>query len=148
MTDEFSDGLTEKQRAYVENRLAGMSKAAAFRASYDCEGWKPEAIYVNAWRVEQNAKVRGRLAALRQARIEEADLTRHEHVARLEALQERALAEGDLKAALRAEELIGRAMGLYVEKHQQVESDDPDVLTAELNKLRAERGADPAETRH
>ena len=147
MTDGFDD-LTEKQRVYVEQRLAGMSKAAAYRAAYDAENMKPESVFVAAWKVENNGKVRQRLAALRAQRIEEADLTRHEHVARLEALQERALAEGDLKAALRAEELIGRATGLYVEKHQQVESDDPAVLEAELNKLRAERGADPAETRH
>ena len=142
------DDLTPKQRAYVENRLAGMGKAAAFRASYDCEGWKAEAIYVNAWRVEQNAKVRGRLAALRAAAVEEAALTRGEHVARLEALQERAIADGDLKAALRAEELIGRAMGLYVEKVQRVEEDDPAKLQAELDRLRAQRHDTPQAWRH
>ena len=46
----------------------------------------------------------------------EVPLTRERHLARLAELRQEAVAVGQLSAAVRAEELVGRAMRYYVER--------------------------------
>lgn len=140
--------LTPSQAKFVERLAAGDTASDAYRAAYGCLGWQSNTIWARASELRRNSKVRAWLDAAREAQADTINLTKDQHLRDLERMKDRCEASGDLKGAIRCLELAGRASGLYTERVQHIESDDPAVLEAELNKLRAERGAEPQETRH
>jgi hypothetical protein len=62
----------------------------------------------------------------------------HQRVlSRLDELSREAQAKGQISAAIRAEELIGRARGLFVERTQDVEIDFDNLTPAQRAKVQA-----------
>ena len=55
-------GLTAKQDTYAKLRANGLTKAEAYRQSYDCKDSLDSTIHVNAVKLESNDKVASRIA--------------------------------------------------------------------------------------
>lgn len=62
--------LTAKQEKYCQLRAAGKNQSDAYRGAYVTKNMKPEAIWVNASKIEKNAKVALRLEEL-NAKVEQ-----------------------------------------------------------------------------
>lgn len=57
--------LTAKQEQFAQNIIAGMNQADAYRSAYSCKNMSDNAIYVNASKLANDAKVALRLKELR-----------------------------------------------------------------------------------
>ena len=73
-------GLTSKQEAFAQAVADGMSQADAYRAAYNTEKFKPEALWVNASKLMADARVSLRVAELRAALAEKALWKREDSV--------------------------------------------------------------------
>ena len=108
--------LTPKQEAFAQNVASGMTQADAYRNSYNAENMKPETIWSNASQLMSDTKVLQRVEELQAKGAEIAALTLAKHLARLEELSRDAQAAEEYNAAIKAEELRGKASGLYTER--------------------------------
>jgi hypothetical protein len=113
-----TDGLTDQQRAFavsvgrddmrpVEAYIKHYGKAATEKSSAEMASrlrWKPAVMDM--------------ITELRRRAGEEAKVTMGSHIKKLQELRDQAYDEGKVAAAIRAEELIGKASGLYVEQVQ------------------------------
>jgi len=121
LTDEF--GLTEKQRKFAENVVAGNSLADAYRNAYDCSNMKPATIQRNAVALMADNRVATRvevLAAERRRQSEAVTVSDRDKVAT--KLREWLDGEAATQSQLRAAELLGKACGMFrdvVEDHRE-----------------------------
>lgn len=115
--------LTPKQEAFAQNVASGMTQADAYRNSYNAENMKPSTVQENASRLMSDSKVSARVAELQAKGAELATLTLAKHLARLEELSRDAQAAEEYNAAIKAEELRGKASGLYTERVDHTSSD-------------------------
>ena len=72
--------------------------------------------YVNA--LMARSRVKARIAEYKTNTAANARRTLPEHIRQLEKLRDQAIAEGEINNAIKAEELIGKVSGLYVEKKE------------------------------
>jgi hypothetical protein len=123
--------LTPKQLAFVQGILAGKSASDAYRAAYQCDRMSHATVWAEASRLRNDRNVTAWLAAARTAHLGNARVTLEQHVARLDELKQHALATGNVGAAVQAEQLIGKALGHYVERYADV-SPDPMASLKEI----------------
>jgi hypothetical protein len=122
ITDEY--GLTEKQRKFAENVIAGMSIADSYRNSYDASDMQPATVQRRAAELMVNGKVKACMDALAAVRRRQSEATTVSDRDMLVTLL-RKWSKGDESATssqLRAAELLGKACGLYrdvVEDHRE-----------------------------
>ena len=144
MTKSANVKLTEKQELFCQAKAAGKSnKAAAIDA-----GFLPASASVTASRMMNNAAIVKRIASLAKGEglsqavqlklVESIADDRQAHIRRLAELSDMARSKGQTSAAIRAEELIGRCLGFYVEQsvalnvQQKVEEAKPEEIRAAL----------------
>lgn len=121
--------LTEKQFEFVRGIVAeGLSATAAYRQAYDCANMANETIWANASRLFHDSKIVAWVEASRLALLHGGEYTVERHVAELEALRREARAAGNYGASVKATELQGKAMGLYVERVRNEGPSDADLL--------------------
>lgn len=132
-SDELPD-LTPSQRKFVEGILAGKTASDAYRAAYDCSSSQDNSIWVRASELRSNRKVQVWLSAARKAELGACKRTKEQHIARLDSLQEIAVASGNIGAAVQAEQLIGKVEGHYSENVNLNLNAPTDVLD-EIRKL-------------
>ncbi len=114
------DGLTEKQRIFVEiytENEGRMTPTACARQA----GYKVERANVTSSELLNIKKFPRVTAAVMKRREEIADTHRvqmNKHVQELARLRERALGEKSYSAAVNAERLRGQAAGLYIERKE------------------------------
>ena len=108
--------LTPKQEAFAKNVASGMTQADAYRAAYAAGKMKPESVQVNASKLMSDAKVAQRVSELRNDGAEKAAYTLADHLERLAELGRGAEAEGKFDAAIKAEEIRGKAAGFHTAK--------------------------------
>ena len=118
--------LTVKQNraavAYVAN---GGDKSAAYRTAYDSEGMAPATINSRAHELFGNGKIAARVKELEQERLVAEGLTPERVKARLIYHEGRADFNGKHGAAIRAVELQGKAIGMFVDRveaHTRIEA--------------------------
>ena len=122
ITDEY--GLTEKQRKFAENVIAGMSIADSYRNSYDASEMQPATVQRRAAELMVNGKVKACIETLAAARKRQSEATTVSDRDMLVTLL-RQWSKGEAPATqtqLRAAELLGKACGLYrdvVEDHRE-----------------------------
>jgi hypothetical protein len=110
--------LTPQREKFAYAIVAGMTQADAYRHAYPkSRKVSPRNLYAEASRLAANPKVFARIAQLREPAVESAQLTLSGHLAELDRLKRKAEKCDQHSAAIRAEELRGKATGLYVEKH-------------------------------
>lgn len=131
------ENLSIQEQLYVENRLAGMTKAAAARAA-----GMSDTMVSNAYRVEAKPSVRAAMRALRLEARRNAKLTRDEV---LEGMQQAVHTAATSTELLNAWREIGKFLGYYEEttiriKQQSEQIQDTKSLTIEkLRQLSPER---------
>ena len=144
MTKQTNVRLTEKQELFAQAKASGKNnKAAAIEA-----GFLPASASVTASRMMNNGAIVKRIASLVKGEglsqavqlklVESIADDRQAHIKRLAELSDMARSKGQTSAAIRAEELIGRCLGFYVEQsvalnvQQKVEDAKPEEIRAAL----------------
>jgi phage terminase small subunit len=100
-----------RHERFVQELIKGRSQCDAFLAA----GYKassPSVAYAHAARLVRNGKVRARLNELQSKEETMSLLTMEQHMEELRGLREMAKANGQLSAAIKAEELRGKLRGL------------------------------------
>ena len=110
--------LTSKQEKFAQSVASGMSQADAYRHAYNAENMKPETIQKRASELMGKREIAGRVRDLQEEGAKIAVYTLAEHLSRLDKLSRGAEAEGKFAEAVKAEELRGKAAGLYTERQQ------------------------------
>lgn len=112
-----AEGLTPQREAFAVALASGMSQAEAYRQAFPkSANWSPSALHSQASRLAADPKVAARVRAIRAPVVEAAECTLQEHLAHLKHLRDLAEQTGDIKAAIKAEELRGKVSGHYSER--------------------------------
>lgn len=101
--------------------------------AYEIAGFRPSRK--NAWALRQRKDISGRIEALLAARerliereiqrsVEKSAVTRADIIRRLLHLSEKAEADGQHGPAVRAAELLGKEIGMFVDRQLRKETDD------------------------
>lgn len=72
--------LTEKQEAFAQNIIMGMSQAEAYRNAYNTKKMSDKTVWENASRLMNNSKVKARVNELRAQVANKAILTAEERL--------------------------------------------------------------------
>lgn len=107
--------LTPKQERFANNVVAGMSLIDSYCAAF---GVDKTDVVVNgrALNLSKHAGVAARIAELRGEAVMRASYTLDDHLYRLGRLRDASERLGQMSAAIKAEEQIGKALGFYVAK--------------------------------
>ena len=121
----------------VDKLSAGKSYAKAFNAHH----WTPGALRVAGCRLKQKANVALTLAALTAENHDAATLSLEEHLTELDRLSKAAELAGNYGAAVQAQQLRGKAIGLYIERSEDVTDRKPQDLVDKLAEISPELAA-------
>lgn len=108
--------LTPKQERFCLLYIETGNASEAYRRAYDASRMTSGSVNRKAKELLDNGKITARLDELRAPVVEKAQITLESHLTELERLKRRAEQAGNINAALRAEELRGKAVGLYTSK--------------------------------
>ena len=139
-----NDGLTEKQRVFVEiytDNEGRMTPTACARQA----GYSVDRAHVTASELLNIKKFPRVTAAVMKRREEIADTHRvqmNKHVQELARLREKALGEKSYSAAVNAERLRGQAAGLYIERREIRTGSIDDMSREDVLKQLKELGLD------
>ncbi len=125
------NSLTPKEEAFAVAVASGMNYSDAYRVAVKVRPTtKPETVNQEASKIMARPHVRTRVNDLRKPIAEKAMITLESHMERLKELAQIALDNGQVAAAIKAEELRGKASGIYVEKKQITGADGGPVQHA------------------
>ena len=122
--------LTHKQFAFVRAIAGGATQSDAYRQAYDCSNSTDPSVWCNASKLAADAKVMQWLCHLRRLGMAGARLTLEGHLSELERLKHVSLDTGNCGAAVKAEELRGKASGLYVDRIETYTAAESELLAA------------------
>lgn len=108
--------LTPKQERFCQGIVSGLNQSDAYRAAYNCEGMLGDTINNNAYKLINDNDIATRIEQLRLPIAERVGRTLEQHIARMLQLGERGEKLDKVEAAIKAEELVGKALGYYVNK--------------------------------
>lgn len=115
----MKDDLSPLEDRFALRIAQGDSPIPAYRLA-NPDAWKWEDVealrYVDA--LMSRSRVKARIAEYKTNTATNAKRTLPEHIRQLEKLRDRALCEGEINNAIKAEELIGKVSGLYVERKE------------------------------
>ena len=139
-----ADGLTEKQRIFVEIYTANEGRLTPTECARQ-SGYKRERAATTASELLNVNKYPKVVAAVMKRRNEIADTHRVEmnkHVQELARLRDKALNEKSYSAAVNAERLRGQAAGLYIDRKEIRTGSIDDMSREEVLKKLREVGLD------
>jgi hypothetical protein len=123
--------LTKKQHAFVHAILRGETAADAYRGAYNASAMTNRTIWAEASRLRANPKVSAWLRYFQRMGLDEARISLEGHLAELARARELALALGQAAAAVQAEHLRGKALGLYEDQIRiTIDMTDTELLQA------------------
>lgn len=109
--------LTPKQEKFCQVIVSGLNQSDAYRSAYDVGAdTKLESVNQMAWDLMQNVDIASRIEQLRLPIAERVGRTLEQHIERLMKLGEHGESLDKVEAAIKAEELIGKVLGFYVNK--------------------------------
>ena len=111
--------LTPKQENFCLAVASGIHQNQAYKQAYPDQKNTDKTTGEKASKMMYDPKIKDRIAELRKPVIEEMGLTLKAHLEELERLAKLAEANANIGAAIKAQELRGKASGLYVEKIDQ-----------------------------
>lgn len=111
-------------QAYVNPETANRVATKAYVIAYNADNMKPDTIKTEAYKLMQLDSVKERLDELDAAAVGKIEYTREQHIASLKVIGAAATEAGQHAAAIAAELNIGKALGMYTTKIE-------DVTTAE-----------------
>ena len=117
--------LTLRQQQFCNEYVSnGGNATAAYKAAYNSSNMLPATINRKAKTLMDTGKIRARIDQLTAPAAKKAALTVESHIEELSRLKEAAETAGHFTAAIRAEELRGKAVGFYL-KDNNPRSDQP-----------------------
>ena len=120
--------LTGKQELFAQGIAKGLTQADAYREAYDCSNMSNDAIYVEACKSINDPKIALRIGELKEAIQKELVYTAKQGFDKFKELQDRAIVEGNINAAIKAEENKCELAGLYVKKVENTFKTYPKVV--------------------
>jgi phage terminase small subunit len=138
-----SEGLTVKQEAFCIAILNGTGWSDAYREAYDAENMAPATVHREAYALATNPKIAARLERAEREKQQEQRMQRLSRAERVvQKLEQIALREGDTDGTqVRALELLGKTLGLFVDRVETEDKTQRDAetvraeLEARLNRL-------------
>ena len=128
--------LTAKQENFVELLTQGTSQTSAYRGAYDTQNMSDKTVWEEASRLRRHPKVSARILKLEKEKEDRRRLqavSREERV--LNELERIAFGEGPVAGKLKAMELLGKHIGLFLPKKVcEVERSADDIL-AEIHRI-------------
>ena len=115
---EQKGAITPRQEAFCTFIVTGDDQTEAYRKAFKCPTAKPSTIYTKASRLMDDERIKARIEELRAPVREKVQLTLETHLARLNTLGKAAETKENYGAAINAEALRGKAVGLYVERSE------------------------------
>ena len=134
---EHLEDLSEKDFQFVLGILQGKTCIQAYQDSRPHLTSKKTTQYGNAWKLHHKPHIQAWLSAAKQARAGSAILTRENHLLELERLRELSIDAGDMKSAVKSEEVRGYVAGLRVER-VDINVNNPAAILAEINQMNPE----------
>lgn len=123
-------GLTPKRErfclVYVETGIA----SEAYRQVYSTKNMKPESIWVEASKLLADPMVSQRISELRSTIREKHDLTVEKIINQLLEDRSAALSSNQIAAAVRADELLGKHLGIFTDRIQLAGDPVSNILKA------------------
>jgi phage terminase small subunit len=111
--------LTPKQEKFALEVASGKTQSDAYRAAFNVRPTtKDTTVNVSASKLMADPNISQRVEELRKPIADKAMVTLESHIERLKELAMMAIDQGQIAAAIKAEELCGKASGVYVEKRQ------------------------------
>lgn len=111
--------LNQQKERFAQLVASGMSQAAAYREAHpNSTKWKDSTVWSRSSELAKEGEVLGRIAELQAEGAKKAAYTLAEHLSRLDKLSRGAESDGKYAEAVKAEELRGKAAGLYTERQQ------------------------------
>lgn len=135
--------LTDKEFVFVNALLSGKNQSDAYREAYDAENMAPASVWSEASKRRNSPKVTQWLDYILENGAEDLTVTKESHIRELESIKRQALAKDNYGAAVQAEQLKGKASGLYTER-MEVVGDGSDLATIQ-SRLKQELGDDLAQ---
>jgi hypothetical protein len=125
--------LTQQQQEFAAGVLSGLTATAAYMQAYNCENMAKTTIWSAACKLRGNSKVSSWINQAKLAGMSSAVVTYEGHVRELERLKTGAELSGNHGAAVQAEQLRGKASGLYMDQvhivdPSKVAGNDPGAL--------------------
>lgn len=108
--------LTQKQEEFCQAVVSGMTMSEAYRSVYNTKNMTTPSVNSSAYELMRNPRITSRITSMRAPMLVGASLTLEEHLSELNRLKNIALDANKPEAAIRAEELRGKASGHYVTK--------------------------------
>lgn len=127
--------LKPKHQRFVERVAAGDLPTDVYADIWERHNDDRTRVSVAACNLLRHEGVRAWLRAMREAGVENGNFTLQAHLSELEHIKNRALERNNFGAAVRAEELRGKAMGLYVERYQDTGTADSESLLENVGKI-------------
>lgn len=126
-------GLTIKQETFANLVAMGHSYASAYRTAYDVgENTKDHTIYRDGHGVAHNPKVRARISELVELQLEEHSARQETRAARVVSTLEKVMTSAKTDSArLRAAELLGKSVGLFVDRVSKEETTHASIADLE-----------------
>lgn len=135
--DDDLPEITGQQREFVRHLLDGKTASDAYRAAYNTENMQDSTLWACASRLKADRKVNAWLAAGYKAFLGTAIVTQQGQLKQYERLRELAIEQGDVKAAIKAEENRDKLAGLNVQR-VDLTVHNPAALLAEINAMSPE----------
>ena len=107
--------LTAKQENFIELLAEGTSQSSAYRGAYDTQNMSDKTVWEEASRLRRHPKVSTRILELEEekaARRRLQAVSKEERI--LNELEKIAIGDGPVSGKLKAMELIGKHLGLFV----------------------------------
>ena len=138
-----SEGLTVKQEAFCIAILNGTGWSDAYREAYNSGNMAPATVHREAYALATNHKIAARLERAEREKQQEQRMQRLSRAERVvQKLEQIALREGDTDGTqVRALELLGKTLGLFIDKVETEDKTQRDAetvraeLEARLNRL-------------
>lgn len=140
MTQELSIALTDKQLHFLDLYFMGHSATDAYITAYDWKGARINASK-EAYALLRTPVIEQYMGEVRDARKLELNYTLEDHINKLKIIQGEAMNRLAFNTALKAEDLIAKALGFQKITVKQETNDKKPSLQDFLNNLRAQDGA-------
>jgi hypothetical protein len=123
--------LTPQQMEFVTQIQGGKSASDAYRIAYNTENMLERTIWANASRLKSHSKIAAWLNIVKREQLTASRYTLDDHIKELTEAQEIAKEKGQIGPMVAAIEKKGRALGLYIEKHEDInQGSDVDMIEA------------------
>lgn len=141
-TDDELPQITEKQMNFVIGILKGKSQSDAYRDAYDCSKSTDNTVWSDSSKLASHPAIAQWLAVARRERFDLARYTVNEYMREQQELYQACRNSGNMGAAVKTHENIGKVAGYYV---TQIRDLTPKVDKDLINQLESLFGAEAAQ---